>query len=194
MARPREFDHEAALNRAMSVFWSKGFAATSTNDLTEAMRIGRQSMYDSFGDKRTLYLEALALYHQQSVAKRIAVLCSRNTAFAGIEAMLISAAPADQMLRRKGCMGVASIVEFGSDAPDVEGLRKRSDPAFTRALTAAVERAKEQGDISSAVSTASAVRFILVVMQGLQVGARSGVTQKELHDTARLSLVALKAR
>ncbi|MEA2965178.1 MAG: TetR/AcrR family transcriptional regulator, transcriptional repressor for nem operon, partial [Alphaproteobacteria bacterium] len=60
MARPREFDRDEALERAMSVFWSKGFAATSTSDLVEAMQIGRQSMYDSFGDKRALYLEALA--------------------------------------------------------------------------------------------------------------------------------------
>src|SRR6267378_3328115 len=55
----------------MAVFWSKGFTATSTGDLVEAMQIGRQSMYDSFGDKRALYLEALAHYQQQSIAAHV---------------------------------------------------------------------------------------------------------------------------
>src|SRR6267142_1909851 len=59
MARPREFDRDAAVQRAMSVFWRKGYAATSTDDLLRAMNIGRQSMYDTFGDKHRLYLEAL---------------------------------------------------------------------------------------------------------------------------------------
>src|SRR5260370_30286936 len=55
MARPREFDRDEVLERAMSVFWSKGFTATSTSDLVEAMQIGRQSMYGSFGDKRSRF-------------------------------------------------------------------------------------------------------------------------------------------
>jgi AcrR family transcriptional regulator len=87
MVRPREFDRDEVLERAMSVFWSKGFAATSTSDLVEAMQIGRQSMYDSFGDKRALYLEALAQYQQQSVTAHIGRLRSGKTALAGIEAM-----------------------------------------------------------------------------------------------------------
>ena len=64
MVRPREFDRDAALDRAMQVFWAKGFAATSTEDLVAAMGIGRQSLYNAFGDKRRLYLESLEAYQQ----------------------------------------------------------------------------------------------------------------------------------
>src|SRR5260370_8176843 len=67
MARPREFDRDAALKRAMTVFWAKGYAGTSTDDLLEAMSIGRQSMYGAFGDKPTLYVEALERYQQDSI-------------------------------------------------------------------------------------------------------------------------------
>lgn len=66
MARPREFDRDAALEKALRVFWAKGFAATSTDDLRVAMGIGRQSLYGAFGDKRTLYLEALDTYQQRT--------------------------------------------------------------------------------------------------------------------------------
>src|SRR5258706_9303249 len=117
MARPREFDRDEVLERAMSVFWSKGFAATSTSDLVEAMQIGRQSMYDSFGDKRALYLEALAHYQQQSVTGHIGRLRSGKTALAGIEAMLADLAFPAHALLHKGSMGVCAIAEFGRDDP-----------------------------------------------------------------------------
>jgi AcrR family transcriptional regulator len=76
MARPKEFDQERALHRAISIFSRKGFAATSTDDLMRAMDVGRQSMYDTFGDKRELFLRALEMYvtesrpiHQRRVGK-----------------------------------------------------------------------------------------------------------------------------
>ena len=71
MARPREFDRDAAVERAMSVFWRKGYAATSTDDLLRAMKIGRQSMHDTFGDKRRLYVEALKRYSKERIAEHI---------------------------------------------------------------------------------------------------------------------------
>src|SRR5258708_30289830 len=67
MARPKEFDQERALHRAISVFSQKGFAATSTDALMRAMEVGRQSMYDTFGDKRALFLKALEVYVSESV-------------------------------------------------------------------------------------------------------------------------------
>ena len=67
MARPKEFDQEKFLHRAISVFSQKGFAATSTDDLMRAMDVGRQSMYDTFGDTRALFLKALEVYVGKSV-------------------------------------------------------------------------------------------------------------------------------
>ena len=178
----------------MSVFWSKGFTATSTSDLVEAMQIGRQSMYDSFGDKRALYLEALAQYQQQSVTAHIGRLRSGKTALAGIEAMLAGLAPPDKSLRHKGCMGVCAIAEFGRDDPDVVKLREKSGAVLVRALTEAVTLAKQQGDIPPQVDIAESVRFIGTLMQGLQTDARAGVKPEALQATARFSLAALTRR
>jgi AcrR family transcriptional regulator len=69
MARPREFDRDEAVRLAIDVFREKGFEGTSTDDLLCAMGIGRQSMYDTFGDKRGLYIEALRRYNAESVAE-----------------------------------------------------------------------------------------------------------------------------
>src|SRR5260221_11057894 len=68
MARPREFDREEALERATAVFWAKGYASTSTDDLLSAMGIARQSLYNAFQDKRALYLEALERYQRTTIA------------------------------------------------------------------------------------------------------------------------------
>src|SRR5260370_24970957 len=85
MARPKEFDRDVAVARAMSVFWSKGYAATSTDDLLQAMKIGRQSLYDTFGDKRRLFVEALERYQRESIARPLQRLRSTASPPARIE-------------------------------------------------------------------------------------------------------------
>jgi TetR/AcrR family transcriptional regulator, transcriptional repressor for nem operon len=90
MPRPKEFDRNAAVERAMSVFWLKGYAATSTDDLLRAMKIGRQSMYDTFGDKWRLYVEALERYQQESIAGNIN--CLRSTTSPSPESKLLLSA------------------------------------------------------------------------------------------------------
>src|SRR6266446_4310299 len=126
MARPKEFDRGIAVERAMSVFWSKGYAATSTDDLLQAMKIGRQSMYDTFGDKRRLYVEALERYQLESVAGHIKRLRSIASPLAGIEALLIGVISSNRATREKGCMGVGAICEFGSADAELAELRVKS--------------------------------------------------------------------
>src|SRR5258708_20829123 len=112
MARPKEFDRGIAVERAMSVFWSKGYAATSTDDLLEAMKIGRQSMYDTFGDKRRLYVEALRGYQLESVAGHIKRLRSTASPLAGIEPLGARVISSDRTTLAKGCMGSRAISHF----------------------------------------------------------------------------------
>src|ERR1700756_5643349 len=118
MARPKEFDRDGAVERAMSVFWSKGYTATSTDDLLRAMKIGRQRMYDTFGDKRRLYAEALRRYQLTSVAGHIKRLRSTASPIAGIEALVVGLISGDRATREKGCMGVGAVCEFGNADAD----------------------------------------------------------------------------
>ena len=114
MARPREFDREEALERATGVFWAKGFASTSTDDLLTAMGIGRQSLYNAFQDKRALYLEALERYQRTSTAGHLRRLHAAASPIAGIEALLLGLISDTDDIRALGCMGVGAICEFGS--------------------------------------------------------------------------------
>src|SRR5580704_13804460 len=125
MARPREFDRDEALDHATRVFWAKGYASASTEDLLAAMNIGRQSLYNAFGDKRKLYLEALERYQRESTAIHLERLNSSASPLAGIEALLLGLISEDDSVRALGCMGVSSVCEFGAADPELVILRAK---------------------------------------------------------------------
>jgi AcrR family transcriptional regulator len=182
MVRPKEFDRDAAVERAMSVFWSKGYAATSTDDLLQAMQIGRQSMYDTFGDKRRLYVEALKRYQQESVAGHIKRLRSVASPLAGIEALVVGVISSDRTTREKGCMGVGAICEFGTADPELADLRVKSGNMLHKALSERLRDAQAVGEIAETVDIERAARFVETTMFGLQVAAKAGESARALRD------------
>jgi TetR/AcrR family transcriptional regulator, transcriptional repressor for nem operon len=194
MARPKEFDRDVAVERAMSVFWSKGFAATSTDDLLQAMKIGRQSMYDTFGDKRRLYVEALERYQQESVARHIKRLRSTASPLAGIEALLIGVISSDRTTREMGCMGVGAVCEFGNADRELVQLRTKSGGVLHRALLERLQAALIADEIAKTVDIERAAHFVETTMLGLQVAARAGGSVQALRDTAAFALAGLKSR
>ena len=192
MARPKEFDRDAAVEQAMSVFWRKGYAATSTDDLLGAMKIGRQSMYDTFGDKHRLYLEALERYQRESVAANIGRLRSAASPLAGIEAFVIGIIASDKSARARGCMGVGSISEFGNTDPDLVTLRAKNGGAQHRALIERLRDAQAANEIGANVDIERAARFVETTMFGLQVAAKAGASVQSLRDTAAFAIAGLR--
>ena len=194
MPRPKEFDREVAVERAMSVFWSKGYAATSTDDLLEAMKIGRQSMYDKFGDKRRLYVEALRRYQLESVAGHIKRLRSMASPLAGIEALVVGVISSDRTTREKGCMGVGAICEFGNADAELAQLRVKSGGMLRKALAERLQDAQAAGEIGETVDLERAARFVETTMFGLQVAARAGESTRSLRDMAAFAIAGLRSR
>jgi TetR/AcrR family transcriptional repressor of nem operon len=193
MARPREFDTDLALKRAMAVFWAKGYAATSIDDLQRTMQVGRQSLYAAFGDKRRLYVEALARYQLDSVAGHLARLRSGHTPVAGVEAMMIGLIPIDDAERSLGCMGVGSVAEFGAKDPELVELRARSGAVLFEALVERLRAGQSEGGIDPSLDIDLAARFLQTTMQGLQLAARAGADFTTLRDLARFAVARLKA-
>jgi TetR/AcrR family transcriptional regulator, transcriptional repressor for nem operon len=194
MARPKEFDRDVAVERAMSIFWSKGYAATSTDDLLQAMEIGRQSMYDTFGDKRRLYVEALERYQLESVAGHIRRLRSIASPLAGIEALLVGVISSDRTTREKGCMGVGAICEFGNADTKLAELRVKSGGLLHKALVERLRDAQAAGEIGESVDIERAARFVGTTMFGLQVAAKAGESARALRDVAAFAIAGLRRR
>jgi AcrR family transcriptional regulator len=194
MARPKEFDRDVAVERAMSVFWSKGYAATSTDDLLQAMKIGRQSLYDTFGDKKRLYVETLERYQRESVAGHIERLRSGVSPLAGIEALLVGLISPDETIRKMGCMGVNAVSEFGNTDIDLVKLRTRSGRLLHKVVIERLRAAQDAGEIGRSVDIEDAARFVAMTMLGLQVAARAGESIQALRKTACFAVAGLKNR
>src|SRR5258707_15255888 len=104
MARPKEFDRDRALMKAMDVFWQQGYEPTSPDDLIRAIGIGRQSMYDKFGDKHQLYLEALRLYEANTETAFFNRLYDAPSPFAALRDEILSISNAKANGRAPGCL------------------------------------------------------------------------------------------
>src|SRR5580693_10313227 len=149
MARPKEFDQEKALGRAIRLFSRQGFAATSTDELMRVMNIGRQSMYDTFGDKRALFLKALAMYVTESVRSINEELEKSGSALAAVQNALITFAERKDLSSAEGCMGLNAISEFGQRDPDVTRISRDAAHVLRQTLMHVLTRAKKQREIRS---------------------------------------------
>lgn len=188
MARPREFDRDDALTKARAVFWEKGYAATSTDDLLQAMGIGRQSLYNAFGDKRRLYLEALEQYQADSTAAHIRRLDAPASPLDGLKALLEGLAPRDDALRARGCFGVGSVGEFGISDAEIAALRAKPAALLHGRLLARIREGQASGEVDPDMDPDAAARHVLLSMQALQLAARAGASWEALQDDARFIL------
>jgi TetR/AcrR family transcriptional regulator, transcriptional repressor for nem operon len=194
MVRPREFDRDEALERALRVFWAKGYASTSTEDLLAAMNIGRQSLYNAFGDKRTLYLEALERYQSESTAGHLARLNGGGSPLSGVEALLLGLIAEDDGERALGCMGVGAVSEFGVADPELAALRSKVAPRLARRLVERIREGQTCGEIDPGLDPRQTAAFVQMTMQGIQLGARAGSDAKSLRALARFAVDRFRAR
>jgi TetR/AcrR family transcriptional repressor of nem operon len=191
MARPREFDREEVLGQAIKVFADHGFGGTSTDALLKAMGISRQSMYDTFGDKRRLYLEALQRYSAGSVSEIIRSLNAGPSPLKGLEAALVAFASRPRAETALGCMGVSSTCEFGRSDPEVAVANDVSARTLQAALERVIAEGKASGEVGSHVDVRTAAQFIGVTLSGMKVAARGGVSASTLRDIARMAIRSL---
>jgi AcrR family transcriptional regulator len=194
MARSREFDREEALGCAIKVFWAKGYAATSTEDLLEAMGIGRQSFYNTFGDKRRIYLEALATYQERTAAAHLKRLNDPVSPFQGIKNLLRGLISDDDEVRALGCMGVGSVAEFGTADPELVAIWAKLGPTLVARVVARLREGQANGEIDSGLDAQEAAGFVLMTMNGLQVAARAGADAKNLRKMAQFAVNRLRPR
>jgi TetR/AcrR family transcriptional regulator, transcriptional repressor for nem operon len=192
MARPRAFEREQVLEMAINVFREKGFEGTSTDDLVKAMNIGRQSLYATFGDKRSLYLEALRRYNSGSVSDRIRVASHATSPIKVIESILLDFAELRSGAATTACLGVNAICEFGKSDADVTRINHESGKNLQRFLERTIRDARAVGEIDDTVEPKAAAQFIAATIVGMKVSARGGADTRTLRNIARFALRSLK--
>jgi AcrR family transcriptional regulator len=184
MARPKEFDQEKALQQAVRIFSQQGYAATSTDELMRVMDIGRQSMYDTFGDKWTLFLNALEMYVTQSVQAINAELEKPGPALVAVRNALIAFSERNDLSSTEGCMGLNAVSEFGQRNAEVTRITRNAARVQRQALMRVLDRAKEQGELSSDADLDSMVDFFDCTLAGMRMAAKAGKSRKALRNIA----------
>jgi TetR/AcrR family transcriptional repressor of nem operon len=184
MARPIKYPHETLLQRALDLFWTKGYEATSVQDLLTHLDIHKGTLYASFGDKHTLYLEVLA-YYQRTVNKRLlAVLAEPGSPLATIRALVEG---------RRGCLFTNATMESaladGEIAAVVGQAQTQLTGALERTLTAAQQA--EEMPHHSPQQTRSLALFLSTAIQGLRVVARTNPSEDSLRQVATIALSVL---
>ena len=188
MARTKEFDEEQALNAAVEVFREHGFEGSSAGMLVNSMKIGRQSLYDTFGDKWQLYVSALRHYISIETQAHVTTLRGKRKALDGIKAVV------DRVVSeaRQGCLGVNSTCEFGNNKPDINEIHTAAERVLRTALRARIREAQEIGDMSSDLDPDSVVDFLSASFAGIRIAARGGAKDAQLRALGRLVLRAVR--
>ena len=168
--RPRGFDTEAAVERAMGVFWSRGYHATALPDLLRATKLSRGSLYAAFGGKHALFLRALDRYVADAMTRMNIELGLHREPVDGLRAYLARYVDSTSGASgRRGCLLVATAMELAGHDSEV-GRRVAS---FFKAMEAkvadALSRAKMAGKLADGVEPSSAARILVCFVEGLRV-------------------------
>lgn len=193
MARPKEFDRDAVLDRAMELFWARGYEATSIGDLVDHLSIGRQSLYDTFGDKYALYLAALGRYRERYGSVGPAALDdvrSGQSVTRHVRAVLQSIID-NGLAGQQSCMLVNAVAERCPADTAVGGMFCANASVFEAAFARRFKRARDEGELSKGAEPRALARYFVSMVLGLQVGIRGGTDRRALEQTADVAVSVL---
>jgi AcrR family transcriptional regulator len=188
--RPREFDVEQALDRAMELFWRKGYEGTSLSDLTETLGVTRPSLYAAFGNKEALFRAVLKRYEAKVVTYRPKAL-SAPTAQEVARELLVGAANVFGDKRNPaGCLGIQGALASGEKADPIRRELIANRAVGEAAVRQRLKRAKAEGDLPPDANPAALARYLSAVVYGMAVLAAGGSNRKDLLPIAEQALAS----
>lgn len=194
MARHKEFDRQLVLEKAMDTFWQYGYEGTSVQALLKAMGLNRGSMYDTFGDKRSLFLEAIAHYEKQVVQEAIAKLEAPNAGKAEIiNHFQTILARVESERTQWGCFMTNVAVELCNHDTETSDCIKKSMQRVEQAFAHALTNAQQQGDLAPEADVDALATFLTCTMQGLRVMAKIDPCPKRLEPIITSALLVLES-
>lgn len=182
IGRPRKFDLDLALMKALDVFRDKGYEGTSITDLTNAIGINRPSLYKAFGTKEDIFRKAFSLYLSESL-DYLEHSLTKPTSYQVVEFLLSETIEililADG--ESKGCFAILSSLSEGLRDIGMQQEISKALSLYTIQLTDRFQKARDEGDIPSSIDPSQLARFISAIHKGLSVQASIGATRAELE-------------
>jgi AcrR family transcriptional regulator len=183
--RPRGFDRDAVLAKAMEVFWARGYEGASMSELTAAMGIASPSLYAAFGCKEALFREALQLYAATENDGIWGGVDTAPTAREACQGMLMATARAfTRPDKPTGCMVVLSALNGGELDDTLRGELVRGRGGAIQSLEARLRRGQIEGDVPADADIRAIATYVVTVQQGMSIQARDGAGRAVLEGIA----------
>ena len=183
MARTKEFNEDQALDKAIEIFWHKGYNGTSAQDLVTHLGLSRSSLYDTFGDKQKLFSKSLQRYQKQSKDDIVKLFeDSKNIKETLHDIFKQAVIESLQDRITKGCFMVNSSVELAMHDEDISKIVKSNSQEMEAVFTNALKKGQASGDISKTADARVLARFIFNTYSGIRVLARAGERDKQVYD------------
>lgn len=195
VGRPREFDRDEALQRAMHLFWAQGYTGTGVADLQRVMGgISAPSFYAAFGSKEALFREAVALYNSTEGAPMVNALATGSTARAAIEGLLRAAARSFcKSGNPRGCFLVLGAVNCTPASKSVEAFMREQRDFREKVIRARLALGVAEGDVPPAADLKALASFYTTVLNGMALQARDGASRKALNAIVDYAMAAWDA-
>ena len=188
MSRKKAFDPERALAKAMAVFWRLGYDNASTESLMKAMGIARQSLYDTFGDKRALYLKALAYYRDTTNGDMQRLMEKTPSVKESFRKLLFGLAAETRSQHERGCLLLSANLQRDTRDVAVADFLRDNQARVEAIFVTALRRAQGLGELSRAHDAAALAHFFVVTIQGMRASARLKSDRHALEQVARVAL------
>ncbi len=186
--RPLAFNQDEALDKALKVFWSRGYEGASMAELAVALGINKPSIYATFGNKETLFRKALARY-AAGPAAFVGEAMKEPTARLVVEKFLMLAVDFfSDKSTPDGCMIVQGALTCSTGSALIQQELVAYRKSYEDALAQRFEQAKTQGDLPAHVNTAELAKYLTTIHQGMSVQATSGATKEELLAITKIAL------
>ena len=192
MARSKEFDPEQALSKAMNLFWRVGYENASLEALMREMGVAKQSLYDTFGDKRSLYLKALAHYRDLTNGEMQRMLSAIPSVKDGFAKLLNGMAAETREQHERGCLLLSANLQRNPRDAVIRDFLQDNQARVEAIFVKALQRAQKQEELSPKEDAAALARFFVVTIQGMRAMARLKSDRKALEQVAELALGVFK--
>lgn len=189
--RPKSFDKEAALEKALDVFWTQGYDGASLKDLTAAMGINKPSMYATFGNKEQLYLQAIEMYKLREGAPFFEALNQQSIrdVIAAVFCGIVEAKCSNE--KHKGCLMIQSSLACSDDSHIIKTSALKMRGEFIQLIQERFDKAAEDGQLIDNANTQLMTHYAVTMLDGLQIHSVDTPPQEMLNNVAKMAIEQL---
>lgn len=192
MPRPKSYDETALLDRAMEVFWARGYDGTSIENLVGETGVNRASLYGAYPDKRALFVAGLQRYLDLVVDDNVRRLSEIEPGGEAVRQFFLRLVEAPIERLRRGCLLTNSAVELGLQDAEVAALIRGAFQRVEQALCDRLGEAQKANQLVAGAQPKTLARLLITVLQGIRVMARVGVDRETMRDAVKSALSAIK--